>query len=128
MYTSLVRTVPASELRRNFFETLKRMGYEREPILIERRGKAIAALVPPEVATGPRAAPRPERPALDPKALGDFCAKHDIKTLYLFGLVLGDRFDADSDVDVMFEPVGPSPSYFQQMEMADELQALFGRP
>jgi uncharacterized protein len=66
--------------------------------------------------------------AIDPKALSDFCAKHRIKTLYLFGSVLTENSDADSDVDVMFEPEGPSPSYFEQMNMSDELESIFSRP
>jgi prevent-host-death family protein len=127
-----MKTVQATELRRNLFETLKRLAYEKDPILIERRGKTIAALVTSEsVTTGsratPEAQPRSARLMIDPKALGDFCAKHGIGTLYLFGSALTDRFDADSDVDVMFEPEGPSPSYFEQMNMTDELETIFSR-
>ena len=48
---------------------------------------------------------------LDPRALECFCARHAIKTLYLFGSALTDAFDAGSDVDVMFEAEGSSPSY-----------------
>jgi prevent-host-death family protein len=126
-----VKTIPATELRANFFDTLKRVGYEREPIVIERRGRAIAALVPPQLverlaASGARA-PQTLRPTFDPKALSDFCAKHNVKTLYVFGSILTDHFDETSDVDVMFESDGPSPSFFEQMNMADELEALFGR-
>jgi uncharacterized protein len=133
-----VRTIPATELRVNLFETLKRVGYEREPVLIERRGRPIAALVPPEAVDAAKsAAPvsrQPARPAIDPKALApkalaDFCARHQVKTLYLFGSVLTDQFDEESDVDVMFEPESAaSPGLFEQMGMADELQELFGRP
>jgi predicted nucleotidyltransferase len=128
-----MKTVPATELRRNLFATLKRLAYEKNPILIERRGKAIAALVVPESLGQPPAAPptrqpRSARPLIDPKALGDFCARHAIKTLYLFGSVLTDRFDTDSDIDVMFEPEGPAPGYFEQMNMSDELAELFGHP
>ncbi len=118
----------ATALRRELFETLKRMAYEKEAVVIERRGKAIAALVPAEAVAQPRVAPRPARPMVDPKALADFCARHNAKTLYLFGSVLTDEFGPDSDVDVMFEPDGPTPSYFKQMEMTDELQGIFGRP
>ena len=65
---------------------------------------------------------------LDPRALERFCARHAIKTLYLFGSALTDAFDAGSDVDVMFEAEGSSPSYFEQMDMTDELETIFGRP
>jgi prevent-host-death family protein len=123
-----MKTVQATELRRNFFETLKRLAYEKDPVLIERRGKTIAALVPPEFAEAPRPRVASERLLLDPKALSEFCDKHAIKVLSLFGSALTDRFDAHSDVDVMFESEGSSPDYFEQMAMTDELETIFGRP
>jgi uncharacterized protein len=123
-----MKTVQATELRRNFFETLKRLAYEKDPVLIERRGKTIAALVSPEFAESPRSRPSSERLLVDPRALSDFCDKHDLKALSLFGSALTDRFDAQSDVDVMFESVGSSPNYFEQMAMTDELEVIFGRP
>ncbi len=127
-----MRTIPATELRVNLFATLKRVGYEREPIVIERRGRPIAALVPPEAVEramhGGLAGPGTPRPTLDPRALAAFCARHRIKTLYLFGSVLTDEFDDNSDVDVMFEPEdGTSSGLFAEMNMADELEQLFGR-
>lgn len=122
-----MKTVQATDLRRTFFETLKRLAYEKEPVLIERRGKTIAALVLPEAVTA-AAPPTPsDRLLIDPRAVESFCARHGIKTLYLFGSALTDRFDAESDVDVMFEAEADSPSYFQQMEMSDELATMFGR-
>jgi predicted nucleotidyltransferase len=122
-----MKTVQATDLRRNLFETLKRISYEKDPLLIERRGKTIAALVTPEFAVGARPLPVSGRLMIDPRALGDFCAKHGVKTLHLFGSALTDAFDADSDVDLMFEVEGPSPSYFEQMTMSDELESIFGR-
>jgi uncharacterized protein len=122
-----MKTVQATDLRRNFFETLKRLSYERDPILIERRGKTIAALVPPDLVHGPRLTATPDRLTIDPRALDVFCARHAIKTLYLFGSALTSAFDARSDVDLMFEAEGASPDYFEQMNMTDELQTLFGR-
>lgn len=65
---------------------------------------------------------------MDTRNLAAFCERHQIITLYLFGSVLTDTFDAQSDVDVMFEPEGDGPGYFEQMNMADELEALWGRP
>jgi predicted nucleotidyltransferase len=136
-----MKTVQATALRRELFETLKRLAYEREPVLIERRGKTIAALIPADLVgstqdktghSGRLGAKADNegtaRPTLDPRAIGDFCAKYKIKTLYLFGSILTDQFDSESDVDVMFVPDGPPPSYFQQMDMTDDLEALFCRP
>jgi predicted nucleotidyltransferase len=123
-----MKTVQATELRRNFFETLKRLSYEREPVLVERRGKTIAALVTPDRITGESPRMARDRLLIDPRAIEEFCVRHRVKRLYLFGSALTDRFDADSDVDLMFESEGPSPDYFEQMAMTDELAALFGRP
>jgi uncharacterized protein len=127
-----MKKVAAAALRRSLFATLKRVSYEKEPVLIERRGRPIAVLAPPELAQGfaadsSRATDR-SRPRLDPKAIVDFCTRHRLRTLYLFGSILTDDFGPDSDVDVMFEAEAEGPSYFEQMEMADELEAMFGRP
>jgi hypothetical protein len=44
--------------------------------------------------------------SIDRKAVSEFCRRHHIKRLALFGSVLRDDFTADSDVDVLveFEP------------------------
>lgn len=123
-----MKTVQATALRRNLFETLKRLAYEKDPILIERRGRAVAALVPAESVVQAKTLPRAARPTIDPKALADLCDRRRIKTLYLFGSILTDSFDSESDIDVMFDAEGPSPGYFEQMEMADEFESLLGRP
>ncbi|HEY2731154.1 MAG TPA: nucleotidyltransferase domain-containing protein [Polyangia bacterium] len=122
-----MKTVQATYLRRHFFETLKRLSYEKDPVFIERRGRTIAALVTPDFAERPRQTPESDQLKIDPRALGRFCAEHAIKTLYLFGSALTDAFDAGSDIDVMFEAEGSSPSYFEQMNMTDELETIFGR-
>ena len=59
-------------------------------------------------------------------AIADFCRRHRIRKLSLFGSVLRDDFRADSDVDVLvvFQPgqgVG-----FEIIDMEDELGSLFG--
>lgn len=40
--------------------------------------------------------------AIDPAALRQFCQRHHITKLSLFGSVLRDDFTADSDVDVLY--------------------------
>lgn len=57
-----------------------------------------------------------------------FCQRHHIRWLALFGSVLDDRFDEDSDLDVLvtFEP-GHVPGW-EFITMQDELSRLFGRP
>ena len=41
--------------------------------------------------------------SVDPKALASFCGRHHIQRLALFGSVLRDDFQPDSDVDVLVE-------------------------
>ncbi len=60
-------------------------------------------------------------------ALAEFCRRHHIRKLWLFGSALRDDFGPDSDVDVLvrFEPgtvVG-----MRILDMEEELAALFGR-
>ncbi len=61
-----------------------------------------------------------------PEAVADFCRRHHIRKLSLFGSVLRDDFGPDSDVDVLveFEPghlVG-----FGIIDIEEELSQLFG--
>ena len=49
-----------------------------------------------------------------------------MRKLYLFGSVLTDDFDDESDVDIMIEPVA-SPSIHEHFVMTEELEVLFGR-
>jgi predicted nucleotidyltransferase len=60
--------------------------------------------------------------------LGDFCRRHRIRKLSLFGSVLRDDFGPESDVDVLveFEP-GAAIGYFDLAKMNIELSELLGR-
>jgi uncharacterized protein len=62
------------------------------------------------------------------EALAEFCRKHHVRKLALFGSVLRDDFRADSDVDVLveFEP-GTSAGYLKLAGMELELSELIGR-
>lgn len=59
--------------------------------------------------------------------IADFCRRHRIRRLALFGSILGDEFGPESDVDVLveFEP-GATPG-FAFFGMQEELSALLGR-
>ena len=59
--------------------------------------------------------------------LGEFCRRHHIRRLGLFGSVLREDFSDESDVDVLveFEP-GHEPG-FAFFGMQEELSELFGR-
>jgi uncharacterized protein len=65
--------------------------------------------------------------ALDRQRVADFCRRHHVRRLALFGSVLRDDFGPDSDVDVLveFEP-GNTPG-FAMVNLEDELSALVGR-
>ena len=60
--------------------------------------------------------------------LDDFCRRHRIRKLSLFGSVLRDDFGPESDVDVLveFEP-GATVGYFELADMESELSELLGR-
>ena len=57
----------------------------------------------------------------------DFCERHHIRKLSLFGSVLRSDFRPDSDIDVLveFEP-GQVPGYFGIAQMQEELSRILG--
>jgi predicted nucleotidyltransferase len=60
-------------------------------------------------------------------SIADFCRRHRIRKLALFGSVLRRDFRPDSDVDVLieFEP-GYVTGFFRLFDMEVELSSLFG--
>ncbi len=64
---------------------------------------------------------------IDKTKIADFCRRHHIKRLALFGSVLRDDFRPDSDVDVLveFEP-GHVPGW-EFFDWEDELSQIIGR-
>jgi predicted nucleotidyltransferase len=58
----------------------------------------------------------------------EFCQRHHVRRLALFGSVLRDDFGPDSDVDVLveFEP-GHVPG-FAFFDLQEELAGILGRP
>lgn len=67
------------------------------------------------------------RIAVDRRLLADFCQRHHVRRLALFGSVLRDDFTQDSDVDVLveFEP-GHVPG-FAFCDLQEELSGILGR-
>jgi predicted nucleotidyltransferase len=59
--------------------------------------------------------------------LADFCRRHHIRKLSLFGSLLRNDFGAESDVDVLleFEP-GAKVSFFKLYDLEQELSQLLG--
>ncbi len=65
--------------------------------------------------------------AVPKDAIADFCRRHHIRRLALFGSVLREDYAPDSDIDVLveFEP-GHVPG-FGFISIQDELSKIFGR-
>ncbi len=63
--------------------------------------------------------------AIPQKEIAQFCQRHHIRKLSLFGSVLRDDFTPESDVDflVEFEP-GKTPGFFKIVSMEMELSEL----
>jgi predicted nucleotidyltransferase len=65
---------------------------------------------------------------LDPATLEQFCRRHGIRKLALFGSVLEDAFRAGSDVDMLVEfREGTVVGFFALARMERELSELIGR-
>ena len=64
---------------------------------------------------------------IDADRIADFCLRHSIERLCLFGSVLRDDFRAESDIDVLveFKP-GQTPGW-DFFGMQDELSVILGR-
>lgn len=71
-----------------------------------------------------------KRAMILPKAtLADFCRRWQITELAIFGSVLREDYNAQSDLDVLvsFAP-GSDWSLFDHLQMQEELSAATGRP
>lgn len=59
--------------------------------------------------------------------IAEFCRRHHIRKLALFGSVLRDDFRSDSDVDVLVEFESDKAPGLAFFAMQDELSELLGR-
>jgi len=59
--------------------------------------------------------------------IAEFCRKHHIKKLAIFGSVLRSDFQADSDIDVLVEFAPGHVPGLAFFAMADELSEILGR-
>ena len=64
---------------------------------------------------------------IDPNRIAEFCRRNGIIRLSLFGSILRDDFRPDSDIDVLVEFPGPSPSLLDLGGMQQELTQMLGR-
>jgi hypothetical protein len=59
--------------------------------------------------------------------IADFCRRHFISRLAIFGSALRDDFGPDSDIDILVEFIpGHTPGFFRLFDMEEELSAIFG--
>ena len=68
------------------------------------------------------------RATIQPPArkIAEFCHRHHVRRLALFGSVLRPDFGAESDIDVLIEfEQGHVPGYFGMFDLAEELSVLF---
>ena len=66
--------------------------------------------------------------AIPAPAIADFCARHHIRRLSLFGSILTDRFRPESDVDMLVEfDSNHIPGLFTFVGMEMELTGIVGR-
>ena len=59
--------------------------------------------------------------------LAEFCRRHHIRRLSLYGSILRDDFDDQSDVDVLLDLNGRRLKFHESCQMLDELELMFGR-
>ena len=65
---------------------------------------------------------------IDKEKIAEFCRRHYIVKLSLFGSVTTNEFRGDSDVDVLVEYAeGHVPDFFTLFDQQDELAVMFGR-
>jgi predicted nucleotidyltransferase len=58
----------------------------------------------------------------------EFCRRNGIRRLSIFGSVLRDDFNSESDVDILVEfDDDATPGFFRLMRMQDELTEILGR-
>ncbi len=70
-----------------------------------------------------------DRPDIPKELIEDFCRRHHIRKLSIFGSYLREDFGAESDLDFLVEfEEGRTPGYFELADMEQELsEALGGR-
>ena len=65
-------------------------------------------------------------PSIQRNEIAQFCRRHRIRRLALFGSVLRDDFAPDSDIDVLVEFEPGQAVGFEILDMEEELSELFG--
>lgn len=67
------------------------------------------------------------RPDIPKKLIEEFCRKHHIRKLSIFGSYLREDFGSESDIDFLVEfEEGRTPGYFELADMELEMSDLLG--
>ncbi len=70
-----------------------------------------------------------ERRDIPKELIQEFCRKHHIRKLSVFGSYLREDFGPESDIDFIVEfEEGCTPGYFELADMEEEMSALLGVP
>jgi predicted nucleotidyltransferase len=65
---------------------------------------------------------------INQKDFSEFCKKWNVKELAVFGSLLTDDFDAESDIDILVEFKDDSRlGFFEMADMQDELEKFLGK-
>lgn len=68
-----------------------------------------------------------ERPDIPKSLIEEFCRRHHIRKLSIFGSYLREEFGPESDIDFLVEfEEGHTPGYFELASMEEELSDLLG--
>jgi uncharacterized protein len=64
------------------------------------------------------------------KKLNQLCMEHHVKQLYLFGSILTEKFNAESDIDMLiqFATVDLKDYFDNYMDFKEKVELLFNRP
>ena len=115
-----VKTMQATDLRKDLYRTLDEVERLREPVKVMRLGRPVATIVPSPSLPASR-----RKPVVDLDAVEAFCKTHNVKSFALFGSILTDCFDEQSDVDVLLDTGNVGLRELGQMK--EELAMMFGR-
>jgi uncharacterized protein len=67
-----------------------------------------------------------EKLVVDKDSIADFCRRHHITRLAIFGSALREDFRPDSDIDILVDfEAGHVPGFLRLFDMEEELSALF---
>jgi len=122
MYTQPMKSLQSTSLRKKLFVTLKQVRETKIPMEILHHGTPRAVLSP-SVAVSPQK----RKPPIDLDAISEFCKRNQIAKFFLFGSILRDDFNEDSDVDVLVDTCGRRLKFQEECRMLDCLEAMFGR-